>query len=332
MPRKYLYLISIAWVIASIGHAQDKRPSDISAIPAQPDYSLKTSWSALPFQNDAADFLPFDEAPITDSLKEVDLFYIYPTLYIRGKTWNASIENKRLNKRIDKYPVKYQASVFNQTARVYIPRYRQAIIHSFYDTTGRGEQALDLAYEDIKQAFSYYLEHYNQGRPMILASHSQGTRHLRQLLSDFFDHDSLRLKQLVCAYAVGFEIDKDKYSTLRPCEDPEETGCYVTWSSFKEGHKPGKWAMLVGNVCVNPISWRRDTLPSFSANDAILLSLRKRKTYPTQACIYQNYLWVKTKVPIVRHWVNLHLVDYNLFWYSIRRNAGQRVNAFLHAQ
>src|SRR5580693_8188456 len=125
--------------------------------PAAPDYSLESNWSALPFRVDAADIIPDDEKWINDSLKDVDVFYIYPTIYMAGSTWNEDLSNKKLNKRIDNKPVKYQASVFNASCRVYVPRYRQAIIKAFFDKKN-GDQALDFAYEDVKRAFQYYLD------------------------------------------------------------------------------------------------------------------------------------------------------------------------------
>lgn len=316
---------SIMGIITS--YAQGNRNTATPTTPDPPDYSQPTSWSALPFRNDAADHLPFGEIAIHDSLKQADVFYVYPTLYMRGKTWNASLDNKRLNRRIDKYPVAYQASVFNRTARVYAPRYRQAIIHSFFDTTGRGNQALDLAYDDIKLAFDYYLKNFNQGRPIILASHSQGTHHVRRLMSDFFDKDTLLSKQLVCAYAIGLAMHEKQYTTLTPCTSPNQTGCYVTWSSFRKGHIPDSASMLIGDVCINPISWKRDTFPACSSG-GVMINMRKRKGFASEAVIHNRYLWVKTRMPIVKHWKNLHLVDINLFWHNIRHNVAIRFDAF----
>jgi Protein of unknown function (DUF3089) len=96
--------------------------------PEAPDYSMEKNWAAFPFKEDVTDKVPKYETPIDDSLKQVDVFYVYPTVYLSGDTWNADLSNKALNSRIDKYPVKYHGSVFNQVARVYAPRYRQAIL------------------------------------------------------------------------------------------------------------------------------------------------------------------------------------------------------------
>lgn len=294
-----------------------------------PDYSLATNWNALPFRKDAADYYPKNEIPLSDSLKEVDVFYVYPTLYThkKEKYWNANIEDKKLNKRIDKYPVKYQASVFNEKARVYVPRYRQAHIDSYYDTLGNGKKAFDLAYSDVKSAFTYYLKHYNQGRPIIIASHSQGSTHTIRLLQDFFDNPESK-KQLVAAYIIGMEVHQAQYAYLTPCQNSSETNCYITWASYHYKATANSEIRLHGDVCINPISWtmKKDTV---SSNGGILLNIQQR--HKTTAFIKDNYLTVKTDIPLIRNRKNLHVMDYNLFWYDIRKNVAERIAVQLYS-
>jgi hypothetical protein len=192
-----LFITLAVWSL----QAQLPIPFDPTTQPTAPDYSNPDHWLSLPFRQDGADVVVKGETTVNDSLKQADVFYIYPTLYSKGKTWTASIEDKKLNKRLEKYPVKFQASLFNQMARIYTPLYRQAIIKSFYDAEGNGDKALDFAYQDVKRAFEYYLKNYNQGRPIILVSHSQGTRHTRQLIKDFFDEPKLKAAACMCVHS-----------------------------------------------------------------------------------------------------------------------------------
>ncbi len=316
----------LAFLFLALGLSAQK--FDGAKQPAAPDYSKESSWSALPFREDAADKIPDDERWVSDSLKDVDVFYIYPTLYMSGKTWNEDLANAKLNKSIDNKPVKYQASVFNASCRVYAPRYRQAKIKAFYDKED-GEKALDFAYQDVKRAFQYYLDHYNHGRPIIIASHSQGTRHARYLLKDFFDGTELQ-KRLVAAYVVGFRFDENMYTSLKPCNNATQTGCYVTWASFKKGYIPFKSLALFGTVCVNPVTWNRDTIAIDKSKSmgAILLDFNKKYDGACGTEIHKGYLWVDAHLPIVRSWTVLHIADYNLFWYDIRKNVADRVKAF----
>ncbi len=273
--------------------------------------------------------IPKKESWINDSLKDVDVFYIYPTLYMKGKTWNADVNKKKLNKRIDKLPVKYQASVFNATARVYAPRYRQAIVDVFKDSTSPRKEALDFAYQDVKIAFEYYMKHYNNGRPVIIASHSQGSTHARELIKDYFDTPEMKSK-LVCAYVVGFAMYPEEYKVLKPCDDANETNCYVTWASFKDGYeyKDISKDLLVGKVCVNPISWKMDTINAIGKG-GFLLNASRKKLYHTEAKIHDDLLWVKSNMVIARKANILHLLDYNLYWYDIRQNVAERVKTYL---
>lgn len=319
------FLLSIS--ILSFSKSKELPAFKSEEQPKAPDYADAKYWSALPYREDAADLTPKSEKKINDSIKEVDVFYIYPTLYSKGNTWNANVDNKKLNKRIDNLPVKYQASVFNQTARIYAPRYRQSIINGFFDTTGNGQKALDFAYEDVKAAFSYYMKYYNNGRPIIIASHSQGTTHSRRLLKDFFDTPQMKSK-LVCAYVIGYEIIKEDYSILTPCTNAEETNCYVTWSAFRDGFEYIDKLRYFGNVCVNPISWKTDTT-SATSKGGVLLNVNKKKKFTSEAHLNGHLLSVNTNLTFMRKKDVLHLVDYNLFWWDIRKNATLRVQEYL---
>ncbi len=300
--------------------------------PAPPDYALNESWSALPFRNDVADVVPKGETWIPDSLKEVDVFYVHPTIYQQGPLWNASLDMEKINRKVDKYPVRLQASVFNASCRVYAPRYRQAVVGVFYHESEDGDKALDLAYSDVRRAFQYYMKHHNEGRPFIIAGHSQGTHHTRRLLREMVDTTELR-KQMVAAYVIGFTIADTLYRNLQLCSNEDETGCYVTWMSYKEGFMPqGKW--FKNTQSINPLSWTTDTSVVVNENHtgAVVLNpnrIRTRKMEVRIKDVGGKVLWVKTKAPWFRLMKNLHVADYGLFYMDIRRNVATRVQRFL---
>ena len=307
--------------------------------PEAPDYFLKKNWSALPFRVDAADVIPKDEEWINDSEKKVDVFYLYPTIYQKGKTWNADVNNKSLNRSIDKFPVKFQASVFNHVARVYVPRYRQSIAKVWDDPQAPNHKAsLDLAYEDIKNAFEHYLKYYNNDRPIIIASHSQGSYLAIKLLQDYFQNTQMKNK-LVAAYVVGYGIEKDYFSNLSPCKEEKDIFCYLTWASFRHDYDKEKRVgkldhLLYENVCINPISWNqsREFVAADNSDGGIMLKIKRKEKRKNSAQISEhNMLLVKTKYPLVRlpFYKSYHILDYNLFWFDIRKNAAARVKHYL---
>ncbi|MGZ4038372.1 MAG: DUF3089 domain-containing protein, partial [Bacteroidia bacterium] len=132
--------------------------------PAAPDYSLARWWGALPDRRDSAD-LELSAYGIFDKQREAkaDVFFVHPTTYQYGRLWNEGPEKKRVKKFTDEFPVKLQASVFNESCRIYLPYYRNANLFAYVGNKKSAAQAFDLAYADVRAAFLYYLDHYNQG-------------------------------------------------------------------------------------------------------------------------------------------------------------------------
>ncbi len=299
-----------------------------------PDYSRPEAWAALPFKGDAADKTP---ANLEDAQQEAraDVFYIYPTIYVgRGKLWNADVYDEAMNRKIDSSAIKYQASLFNGAGRVFSPRYRQAHLRAFYvDDNEDAREALALAYEDVVKAFTYYLEHYNEGRPIIIAGHSQGALMGMWLLRDFFDGKPLR-EQLVAAYLAGWPVKKDMYETIPVCESPEQTGCFCSWRSFRYGFEPRKFPLGDSIAVVNPIRWTTDHsyVPAAESKGSVLRDFDKIYPGIADAQIANGILWLhKPKFPgsvfVLRR--NYHVADFNFYYLDVRENARQRVEAFL---
>lgn len=64
------------------------------------------------------------------------------------------------------------------------------------------------ARKDVVSAFRYYMENDNQGRPFILAGHSQGAKAIVELIKHTLTAE--QLDRMVAAYAFGFSISTDK--------------------------------------------------------------------------------------------------------------------------
>ena len=168
--------------------------------PETPDYNLSSSWAVLPykyspeFQNYASNAL--------DTL-QADVFYVYPTLNLDKEDlrWNVPIDDVIQNKKVLEKAVLMQASALAISGKVYTPFYRQAHIRSYKMFNNGGKEALELAYQDVKKSFEVYLKKYNNGRPIIILSHSQGSTHASRLLADFFDGKELQKKTSCCLYS-----------------------------------------------------------------------------------------------------------------------------------
>ncbi len=333
-----LSLFSLGWIVScSRQIAGQKINYEFQSKNRQPDYSNLNYWAASPFKYDPSDNIP---KGLNDNSKDTlaDVFFIYPTTYTEAQMpdgWNAGINDEEINKKTDNSTILYQASVFNKYCRVFAPRYRQANIRAFYtDDRQKANEAFDTAYEDVRNSFEYYLQHYNHGRPIIIASHSQGTLHAGRLLKEFFENKPLQ-KQLVCAFIVGLPVFTNYFAELKPCRDSKATGCFVSWRTFEEGYEaPYVEKETRKAYVINPLTWTMDTtLAAGSLNKGgVLRDFNKVIPDLVHAQIHGNVLWVnKPKFfgNIFLKTKNYHIADYNLFYKNIRENVGTRIRSFL---
>ena len=299
-------------------------------------YANLNNWAAHPSKKDPSDSIPqFIRNKSTDEIK-ADVFFIHPTSYTSTKKfgWNAPLDDSILNHETDFRSILYQASVFNGSCRIYAPRYRQVHLDGFYSDSNEVRPYFDLAYDDVKKAFEYYLKYENHGRPIIIASHSQGTVHAARLLKEFFEGKEL-IKQLVCAYLIGMPIPENFYSCIEPCRDSTSTGCFVSWRTFKDGYIP-EFIKEESFKCVvvNPLNWNmEETFVDAKENKGgMLMNFEKLIPYIVSTRIKGNILWsskpnIFGKIFIFKK--NFHIADYNLFYMNIRENVACRIKRYL---
>jgi hypothetical protein len=333
----FLYLLGISINFSScsyrslLGFLKPPKSYENTVVPDTPDYSQTKAWHVIDYR-DTID-------------KPVDVFFVHPTTYIKGTLWNQAIEDEKVNYRTKVLSLRYQASLFYEDYRVFVPKYRQATFYSFVDKKSNGEQALELAYQDVKTAFQYYLEHYNSGRPFIMASHSQGSFHLKRLLVEMQANKILK-EQLVVAYLVGWAIPESYFVAenpmIAPCTTALQTGCIASWNTEGKGVKTS----LVKSIgegkriyAINPLSWR--TTEENITKEHNLGALQPNQETGKSELIL-NYcnaqlqggaVFIETpsnvkdlQLPMGKG--NYHLYDYSFFYQNVKQNAQKRTKAF----
>jgi hypothetical protein len=336
--------------------------------PPAPNYADERSWAALPERSDEADVVPTGVSMGDQRTMPADVFFIHPTSFMDNDHWNQPIDDEMTNRRTDTLIMRNQASAFNGCCRVYAPRYRQATLGAFFQQDKEAYTApLELAYGDVQRAFSFFIEHFNDGRPFIIASHSQGAIYAPWLLDDMVDGTALE-ERFVAAYIVGYALPMDlldgQLERIGPCETADDTGCVVAWNTVGAdlegdaedaekalspvGHRFGdRWERIGSRpvLCTNPLTWTTDetpTDPSRNLGGWVMRQDAPRDVVPaptphlTGARCQFGFLVIDPEPPeFVResglpardH--NYHLFDYQLFYMNIRENARARVAAFL---
>ena len=311
----------------------------VSQTPLSPNYNSLESWAAHPDKNDSIIDVFYTTPKV--NLK-ADVFYIYPTLLTSKKNdaWNSDVFDNKQNNTVKNIAIKYQASAWANAGRIYSPLYRQVHYRSFYEpyTSNGGKKAGEIAYDDIRRAFIYYLNNFNNGRPIIIAGHSQGAYHCKNLLKEFFDEKELQ-NQLVAAYLPGTRVDLKEFKTIHALKNPEDTKGYLSWNTFrlnkkpKKGKHPAHFSWKKNQYVTNPINWDESRTATIKDHKGLLFY--DEKIYPNSVYIEINDGLIWSSVPrgikgnlflkLIR---NYHFGDVNIFWKDISENAKIRVENF----
>lgn len=321
---------------------------DVAEAGMGPDYARTESWIARPDRSDSpSKWLPEGAGIQMHPSERSATFYVHPTTYLERDRWNAPLDVGGEADRRARVFVQSQASAFEDYSGVWAPKYRQAAYGAFLLKSEDAQKALDLAYRDVLAAFDEFMRAQSQKTPIILAGHSQGSMHLLRLLSDRKD----RLKgRLIAAYVVGWPVGSrsDLPATgLRPCSALDQTGCVMSWQSFKEPENTRlvttAWVGTTGlagrvrtrdeMLCTNPITGTQDGVASPAANMGTLvpdgnLSDASLEAGRVGARCEKGFLLIDGDVPNLGPYVlpgnNYHVYDYVLFWESIRQDAIRR--------
>lgn len=277
-------------VIAALSPAQPATPQKPVA-PA--DYSLPRNWLCLPGRDDVCS-RPLSTTALNAngygstgkssiaSDPPIDCFYVYPTVS------NDEGLNSDLDASEEIGATQAQFARFASVCRPFAPIYRQMTLAAVATASAGGDvtSAGMLAYADVAAAWRTYLARYNGGRPFVLIGHSQGSLMLQELIKREIEGKPAA-RQLVRAIIPGYDLfvpqGKLVGGTLKStplCSSNSETGCAMTWTSYREGRTPPEGAMFgwapVGMTvgCTNPAS------PGSTAWEGLDGYWPTRSTYP----------------------------------------------------
>ena len=201
-----------------------------------------------------------------DRKAPVDCFYVYPTVSTDpGVVSDMTAGPEELN------VVKQQLARFGAKCRIYAPLYRQFTLTALRagvagtPLPGSTDPAVrQVGYNDVLDAWNYYLAHENKGRGVVLIGHSQGSGVLTRMIAAEVDGKPVQ-KQLVSALLLGTSLPLDKgkdtggFKSIPTCKSATQTGCVIAYATFRDTVPPPA-STRFGRVlnpaqeaaCVNP--------------------------------------------------------------------------------
>lgn len=200
-----------------------------------------------------------------DQPKSADVFFLCPTVFQGSQEEsNMPLTDQKVRESFQG-AISMEKGIYVQNCRLFAPYYRQMAMAMYSLPRQEWESYLDFAYQDVREAFLYYLDHYNQGQPIILAGFSQGADMCLRLMKDCFDREDLQEKLVAC-YAIGWSLTQeevDQYPQLRLATGAGDTGGIITFNT--EAESVDQSAIVPADtkaLAINPLNWRTDSTPA----------------------------------------------------------------------
>jgi hypothetical protein len=191
--------------------------------PRAPDYATPSAWALSPPHPESA----------TPSDPPADVFFVHPTTFDGGSNWNGPVDNIKANRVLTGAMLPNYAEPFARTGRLFAPRYRQASLYTALTLRDDARDARQFAYGDVRRAFDYFVDHFNQGRPLVVVGVEQGGTLVDRLMREELAARPTLIRRLAAVYlidATALAADHGPNSTLPACARPGEPRCIVGWN------------------------------------------------------------------------------------------------------
>jgi hypothetical protein len=253
--------------------SMENQPEETTPPSNYSDYSQADAWLCRPGREDAC-AINLDTTVVAASGSLTlephtvaedpgfDCFYVYPTVS------NDPGGNSDMNAGPEELSViKAQFARFNSVCRTYAPLYRQITLTALRARIAGESIEFDVAlgYQDVVDAWNYYLEHDNHNRGVVLIGHSQGSGVLARLIANEIEGQPIQAN-IISALLTGSRVAVPagavvggQFEEMPLCESAIQTGCIITFASFRETIPPpadSRFGRVEGEgmvaACTNP--------------------------------------------------------------------------------
>jgi hypothetical protein len=237
---------------SSMSAQQPAMPADAPPDYPPNDYGKPANWLCWPGRDDACasdlttTLIAADGSTSLEAFKvepdaPIDCFYVYPTI-----SRDPDVISDMIPGPEERSVVVQQAARLHAHCRLYAPMYRQFTLAALRRTLagGSGGPRPMVGYDDVRDAWNYYLKHENHGRGVVLVGHSQGSGVLAGLIREEIDGRPEQ-KRLVSAILMGASIAVPTgadvggdFKSIPLCHAATQLGCLITYASFRDTSPP----------------------------------------------------------------------------------------------
>lgn len=293
-------------------------------------YSSADNWAYLAQGND----------------KQADVFVLCPTIFPgSSQSFNMPLDDEEMRQKFYN-TLTTGLGIYSESCTVYAPYYQQVGMVVYGLDENLRETYFKTAYNDVRESFLYYMQHYNNGRPIVLAGFSQGADMVLRLMKEFFTDEEYS-KQLVAAYAVGWhfsQAEANQYPALKMAQEETDTGVIITFNS-EEDYVTTSLLVPDTTLSINPLNWKTDgTVADKSENLGAVFcdengNITEEIPQFTGAYIDQTRGTLKLTDVDDTVYTNgfstfgtgvYHVYDCEFFYRNLQKNVNDRISAFIN--
>jgi len=185
--------------------------------------------------------IDFSDIEGASTAQKFDCFYVYPTSSTQSTpNSNLTVQAGEIDAAVN------QASPFSGVCNVWAPMYRSETESSVTKGLSGGAGSLstlhstfNVAYSSLLSAWDDFIANDDDGHPIILIGHSQGSTILIHLIASQLEKQPSVLQRIVVAVIAGGNVQVPagktvggSFAKMPLCASDSETGCVIAWSSF----------------------------------------------------------------------------------------------------
>ncbi len=311
-----------------------------------PDYANSSNWLSLPSSKTAE--------------KKVDVFFLYPTAYQQSSSSDpivCAVNNPQMRSGAEA-AFSRTATAFSPLADIYAPYYRQAAIQVLTMPLDQQQEIVGgEPTSDALSAFDYYIKNLNQGRPFILAGHSQGSNIMINLMADYMGKNPDVYKRMIASYVPGYSITPqylEQNKELKFATGADDTQVIVSYNTVAPTTTMPDPVVLPGAMVINPITWTRDETVATAAQNLGSITLKSNgypvldaQGQPKKVLSYADAQIDTAKGELICSTVDqatlapgnsmveagiYHSFDYPFYYFDLRANAENRIDRYLKSK
>ncbi len=311
--KKLNFLLLAVWVCLAVGcKNSDDEPNGGNE--ASSKYAQEENW--------------YRSETINPNLCEV--FYVVETCTQPWTDENGVVQNyadlskpEHRQAMTERFVRAYE--IFGDSANFFTPYYNQVNIGVWQGGEEAVAQYYPKAFSEVKEAFDYYMEHWNNGRPFILAGFSQGAKGVKELVKGLTPE---QYERMVAAYVIGFAILDEDIATNRfiPAQGSHDTGVTISYNTADNPDGIGIY-FRDSRMIINPVNWSTEPATTVINNATFQnVSVTLDKDYMTLFADGINPdSYYNPSMASIFPYGNFHMIELPLYADFLRENVKDRL-------